>query len=117
MIEVVCTCKWRFEVQDEHAGLSLKCPKCRRLVAVPAAPPVPIAGADAPPSPVDDPTGPGRLPPDDRPSRVGLATSAEVEALRASIERLVVVSRSINTRLAWIVALLVLLLIRVLLRR
>jgi hypothetical protein len=116
MIEVVCICKWRFEVQDEHAGLSIKCPKCRRLVDVPAAPPVPIAEADAPSSPVDAATESGKLP-DERPSQVSHATAAELEALRTLIEQLIVVGRSINTRLAWIVTLLVLLLVRVLLRR
>lgn len=37
MIEAVCVCGRKIDVNDEHAGLSIKCPKCRRLVAVPAA--------------------------------------------------------------------------------
>jgi hypothetical protein len=111
MIEVVCICKWRFKVQDEHAGLSIKCPKCRRLVDVPIAPPALIAEAESPPAPVEQSQ---RLV--ERPPQAGLVAALELQALQTSIERLVAVNRSINTRLAWIVGLLVLILIRILLR-
>src|SRR5882724_4649080 len=55
MIEVVCVCKKRFEVQDEHAGLSIKCPECRRLVNVPGPPPGPVPDTIPPPGLLVDP--------------------------------------------------------------
>ncbi|SIO66595.1 hypothetical protein SAMN05444166_8144 [Singulisphaera sp. GP187] len=104
MIEVVCICKWRFKVQDEHAGLSIKCPKCRRLVDVPIAPPALIADEEERPE-----LG-------EQPAPAAFVATADVQALQASIERLVAVNRSINNRLAWVVGLVTLILIRVLLR-
>lgn len=106
MIEVVCICKWRFKVQDEHAGLSIKCPKCRRLVDVPIGPPPPIADPDFPPSPQIEPP----------PPQTAVVPTADVQALLAKVEQLLAVNRAINTRLAWIVGLMTLILIRMLLR-
>ncbi|AGA25448.1 hypothetical protein [Singulisphaera acidiphila] len=106
MIEVVCICKWRFKVQNEHAGLAIKCPKCRRLVDVPIVPPALIAEPDLP-------SASTRVEP---PAQPPLVATADLQALLVSIERLVEINDSIKTRLGWIIGIMVLILIRVLTR-
>ncbi|WP_406697228.1 hypothetical protein V5E97_00190 [Singulisphaera sp. Ch08] len=111
MIEVVCICKWRFKVQDEHAGLSIKCPKCRRLVDVPIAPPALVVETDLAAAPGEAKQGQV-----EGPAHAGIMAETDLKALQASIERLVTVNQSMNMRLAWIVGLMVLILLRILLR-
>jgi len=107
MIEVVCVCKWPFEVGEEHAGRSIKCPRCRRLVHVPDTP-VPVTKGDEPTLFLSEekPVSPPVFPP----------STAKPNDLRQSIEKLVNLNRSIKIQLAWIIGLLALILLRLVLR-
>jgi hypothetical protein len=108
MIEVVCVCKRSFEVQDDHAGLSIKCPDCRRLVSVPAQDPGPVADTIPPPGLVvssDATRGPEAAGPAPR-----------GEDLLPALESMLRLGRTIRALLACILAVLVLMLLRASLR-
>jgi len=105
MIQVVCVCKRRFEVQDAHAGLSIKCPGCRRLVEVPNSASDPLVEPE-PPTENHEPPPPRVLPSN--------ASSSEMATQHDALDQLVANSHAIKTRLTWIVALLALILVRLL---
>lgn len=51
-IIIQCTCGSKYSVKDEHAGQSVRCPKCEAIIPVPAAsapPDVPVQQAADPP--------------------------------------------------------------------
>ena len=52
MISVSCRCGRTFEVEDEHAGSSVRCPRCQGKVAVPLVS-IPLASPDDPGATID----------------------------------------------------------------
>jgi len=116
MIEVVCVCKRRFEVQAEHAGLSIKCPECRRLVAVPGEPSEPVPDTIPPPGlqAKHSPTDPAAAA--TAPERVATQAPRD-EYLLGSLESLIRLCETIRVLLACILAALILLLLQGLFRR
>jgi hypothetical protein len=109
MIEVVCVCKRRFEVQSEHAGLSIKCPECRRLVNVPGTPSAPIPDTIPPPG--------LHMPVDPAVAAAPPAPAARDEYLLGSLESLIRLCETIRVLLACILAALVLLFVQGFFRR
>jgi hypothetical protein len=117
MIEVICACGNRIHVQEEHVGLSIKCPKCRKLVAATTLP-APGGVAETIPPPGLDvearmaetaspaPLAGAKAAPDGRgPVSCGFDTAA-IERLSDSVERLVAIGRSLRLMLAVLLALL-----------
>jgi hypothetical protein len=122
MIEVVCVCKRRFEVQSEHAGLSIKCPECRRLVAVPGTPSSPIPDTIPPPGlqlPFDPAATvpPSALAASAAPAAPAATPAPRDEYLLGSLESLIRLCETIRVLLACILAALLLLLIQGFFRR
>src|SRR3954451_15026320 len=99
MIEAVCVCGEKRRVPEEQAGLSIECPKCRRLIAVPGtrkvAETIPPPGLKIDPGPTDSP---GVAPPD----ASGPGRSGGDDPLVGAVERLVGIGRGIQVLLAGI---------------
>jgi hypothetical protein len=116
MIEVVCVCKRRFEVQDEHAGLSIKCPECRRLVSVAGTQTKTVPDTIPPPGLQLDlaATTPA---PETSTAAAPASQGPRDEYLLGSLESLIRLCETIRVLLACILAALALLLIQGLFRR
>lgn len=108
MIEVLCACGKRIQVQDEFIGLSIKCPKCRKLVVAVAAAPAADAMAEtvAPSGLVTAPGLGETLPPPGvgaglvAAASAGRPAPAGADSLAAAVERLTAVCRNIRVLLA-----------------
>jgi phage FluMu protein Com len=120
MIEVACACGNSIKVLEEHAGLSIKCPKCRKLVAV-AAPTEDAAQETIPPQGIPaqslplETVPPAGLTADEVAAATAKATPASSaprldptgsDPLLLAVERLTAVCRGIRLLLAAILGLL-----------
>lgn len=113
MIEAVCVCGKRIQVQDEHAGVSIKCPKCRKLVAVapstadPPGEPLASAGVSTDPGAPESLPPPGLFPDAFTPAPVRFGDASSPEHLLGAVERLTAVCQGIRVLLAGILGVLV----------